>query len=224
MISDRFVFYSKSADAKPGKGSGEFLSNTVSYDELDKIKDWRKMLSNFYKSPFVLDDNTWNSVEHFFHAVKYRNGKKPSKNYDYYKTFTLNGGSPWSIESVASKQAGKAGRISETTGKVYDKKIGDVKIPKDVTMKVNFYSDHTHHKLQLIAFLAKFTQNEELKYALLATKDAELWHFVGRGAPNQFWTDLMKVRKCIKEYDSTIDLKKISQFSTEIVSRCLNDY
>jgi len=42
----------------------------------DNFSELRKMLSNFYVSPFILDENTWNSVEHFFHVVKFRNGVK----------------------------------------------------------------------------------------------------------------------------------------------------
>jgi predicted NAD-dependent protein-ADP-ribosyltransferase YbiA (DUF1768 family) len=219
-----FVYYSKSADAKPGKGSGEYLNINDNYEELSKIKNWRKMLSNFYIAPFVLDDNTWNSVEHFFHAIKFRNGKKPSSNYDYYKTFSLYGDRPWSTDPIFAKQAGKAGRISETTGKIYDKKIGEYKIPKDVTLRPDFYTNKIDKKLESLAFLAKFTQNEELKKMLLATGNAELWHYVGRGSPNLFMKNLMKVRECIRKYDNVYNLKEMSKFSTEMVTKVLNDY
>jgi hypothetical protein len=40
-MSDKFIFYSKSADAKPGRGTGETIINDI-YEELSKIKDWRK--------------------------------------------------------------------------------------------------------------------------------------------------------------------------------------
>jgi predicted NAD-dependent protein-ADP-ribosyltransferase YbiA (DUF1768 family) len=221
MNIDKFLFYSKSANAKPGKGTGEYLNTDNDYKELSKIKDWRKKLSNFYVSDFVLDDNEWNSVEHFFHAVKFRDNKIPGKSYDFYKTFTLDSNSPWSIEPVLAKQAGKAGRVSEVTGKVYDKKIGNIKIPKDITIRKDFYNNKIDRKLQSLAFFAKFTQNEELKNILLLTKDAELWHYVGRGKPNQLWDNLMKVRECIKKYDKDYNLKEISKFSTEIVSKIL---
>ena len=126
-MTTKFLYYSKSAGAKPGKGSGEYLNIGDDFTELSKIKNWRQTLSNFYISPFILDDNTWNSIEHFFHAVKFRNGKKDSenKNYDYYKTFALSGNRPWSVNPIFAKQAGKAGRVSEATHKVYDKKIGE---------------------------------------------------------------------------------------------------
>lgn len=220
-MTDKFVFYSKSANAKPGKGSGETLTGLTEYNELSEIKDWRHMLSNFYKTPFQLDDELWNSVEHFFHAVKFRDKKTRGKKYEYYKSFTLNSGSPWSVEPVLAKQAGKAGRISDTTGKIYDKKIEGVKIPKDVQMREDFYRRGIDRKLQTIAFLAKFSQNADLKRALLETKEAELWHYVGRGAPNQYWENLMKVRKCIRKYDNVYNLAEASKMSSELVTKLL---
>ena len=85
-MKDTFVFYSKSADNKPGKNKGsgwlENVENENKYNKLDKIKDWRKMLSNFYISPFILDGKEWNSVEHFFHAVKFRDVKN-NNNYNF---------------------------------------------------------------------------------------------------------------------------------------------
>lgn len=222
MSKDKFIFYSKSASKPPGKGTGEYVSDESKYKKLSEIKDWRKMLSNFYVSPFILDQEEWNSVEHFFHAVKFRDGKKKGKNYNFYKTFTLKNGSPWSLEPVLAKQAGKAGRISKVTGKVFSKKIGNIKIPTDVSIQPDFYSGGIDRKLQTIAFFAKFTQNEELRDMLLETKDAELWHYVGRGATNQLWTNLMKVRDCIKKFMKIYDLKNISKFSTEIVSKVFN--
>ena len=224
MSSTKFLFYSKSANSKAGYGTGETININDDYTELNNITDWRKMLSNFYITPFDLDDNTWNSVEHFFHAVKFRNNKQISKNYDYYKTFTSKGNMPWSENAFYAKQAGKAGRISPTTGKIYSKKIENYKIPLDVLIREDFYSNRINKKLETIAFLAKFTQNEDLKRMLLATKDAELWHFVGRGHPNILMDNLMIVRDCIRKMDKTYDLKNISKLSTNIVSKVLNDY
>jgi predicted NAD-dependent protein-ADP-ribosyltransferase YbiA (DUF1768 family) len=219
--NDKFLFYSKSADKKPGKGTGEYVNDIKIYKELSEIPNWRHILSNFYISPFILDDNEWNSVEHFFHAVKFRDDKKKGKNYDFYKTFTLNSGSDWSENPLYAKQSGKAGRVSETTGKVFDKKIGNTKIPKDVKMRPDFYSNKVERRLQILAFFAKFTQNEELKHMLLSTGDAELWHYVGRGASNQLWKHLMNVRRCIRKYDAEYDLQEISKFNTNDVTEML---
>jgi predicted NAD-dependent protein-ADP-ribosyltransferase YbiA (DUF1768 family) len=195
-MTDKFVFFSGSADAKPGFGGTREKKNTsIEYSELAKIKNWRRMLSNFYVKPFVLDDNTWNSVEHFFHAVKFRS------NYDFYITFTATSGSPWCEDPGKAKQAGKAGRVSERTKKIYHKKIGGIQIPKDVKMRDDFYKSNIPNKLQKLAFLAKFTQNKELKDMLLATKNAELWHYSGsRGKKpmicpeGQYWSK--KTKQC----------------------------
>ena len=120
-----------------------------------------------------------------------------------------------------AKQSGKAGRVSETTGKVFDKKIGNTKIPKDVKMRPDFYSNKVDRRLQILAFFSKFTQNEELKHMLLSTGDAELWHYVGRGGPNQLWKHLMNVRRCIRKYDAEYDLQEISKFNTNDVTEML---
>ena len=57
MDNDKFLFYSKSADKKPGKGTGEYVNDIKIYKELSEIPNWRHILSNFYISPFILDDN-----------------------------------------------------------------------------------------------------------------------------------------------------------------------
>ena len=228
-MADKFFFYSKSADAAPGKGGGkgtrfqEQLNSKTDYTELSKIKNWRKALSNFHVAPFILDGNEWNSVEHFFHAVKFRNNKIPSKSYDYYKTFTLNSGSPWATDPVLAKQAGKAGRVSGKTG-IYKKKIGNVEIPKDITMRPDFYTSKVDSRLQKLAFLAKFTQNENLKRLLLATGDAELWHYTGTRGGGEgmiLFDELMIVRDCIRKFDKKINLGELSKFTSAIITRML---
>lgn len=230
-MADKFFFYSKSADAPPGKGGGkdirfqERLNTKTDYTELSKIQNWRKALSNFHVAPFILDDNEWNSVEHFFHAVKFRDNKtKDSKSYKYYETFTLNSGSPWATDPVLAKQAGKAGRVSGTTGKIYDKKIGDVKIPKDITMRHDFYTSKVDSRLQKLAFLAKFTQHENLKRLLLATGDAELWHYTGTRGGGEgmiLFDELMIVRDCIRKFDKKCNLAEVSQFSSDFITKIL---
>ena len=120
---DILVFYSKSPDSKypgnySGKGWSEYVENKEDYKELSEITGWRKMLSNFYVSPkpFVLDNYEWSSVEHYFHAMKYRSSNN-KQNSEFLKTFTVGSDSPWCIEPSLAKMAGKAGRISPTTGK-----------------------------------------------------------------------------------------------------------
>jgi predicted NAD-dependent protein-ADP-ribosyltransferase YbiA (DUF1768 family) len=228
-MKDKFVFYSKSPDKKPGdyKGSdwSEYVKDPKQYSDLEKINDWRKMFSNFYESPFRLDDRQWNSVEHFFHAVKFRDltNDKNNPNYKFYETFSLNSKKPWSKDPVLSKMAGKAGRVS-AVGKIYDKKIEGEKIPKDVVLRSDFYKG-IDKKAMKLGFFAKFTQNEELKKALLSTKNAELYHLVtqrGKASKLELWDHLMIVRECIRKLDNVYDLSIISQFNSIIVSKVLN--
>lgn len=218
-MTDKFFFYSKSADAPPGKGGDksirfrEQLNSKTDYTELSKIQNWRKALSNFHVAPFILDDNEWNSVEHFFHAVKFRNTS-------YYNTFTLNSGSPWARDPVLAKQAGKAGRVS-VTGKKYDKKIGGVKIPTNITMRPDFYTSKVDSRLQKLAFLAKFTQHENLKRLLLATGDAELWHYTGTRGGGEgmiLFHELMIVRDCIRKFDKECKLGEVSKFTSDMIT------
>ena len=70
MEEDKLFYYSKSANKQAGKGVNEFVSNYNEYDELNKIKDWRKMLSNFYVSEFTYNGKTYYTAEHAFQAKK----------------------------------------------------------------------------------------------------------------------------------------------------------
>ena len=221
-MGDKFVFFSKSANKEPGFGTGETKLTDSKYEYLKKTKNWRQMLSNFYVSPFELDDNIWNSVEHFFHAIKFRNDKKSSKEYEFYKTFTLKSKSPWSEIPVLAKKAGQAGKPG------YTAILDGIIIPKDVRLRPDFYPQPLRKsfvisKLQTLAFFAKFSQNPELKKVLLATGTAELWHFPGRGKTggNILFKELMIVRECIRKFENS-DLSTISKFSTDIVTKILS--
>ena len=70
MEEDKLFYYSKSANKQAGKGVNEFVSNYNDYNELNKIKDWRKMLSNFYVAEFTYNGKTYYTAEHAFQAKK----------------------------------------------------------------------------------------------------------------------------------------------------------
>lgn len=59
---DKLFYYSKSADKLPGKGKHE-NAVTSNYTSLSKIKDWRKILSNFHFHPFKYNGYTFNTIE-----------------------------------------------------------------------------------------------------------------------------------------------------------------
>lgn len=185
-------FYSKSRDVAPGKGSGETISPKLVSDfvELGKIKNWRHQLSNFHTKKdknkkvvplFKLDGYTWASVEHYYHANKFK-----KNNMDYYKLFTMESKSEISTEPIAAKGAGGK------TGKVNKKKFrpSNVKIDEDFTM--NGKNEDVMYNGQL----AKYKQNPELRKMLLLTNDAKLVHF-SRGGSIVFY-DTMKVRKLLR--------------------------
>jgi predicted NAD-dependent protein-ADP-ribosyltransferase YbiA (DUF1768 family) len=225
MISDKFFFYSKSADKPPGKGNNEYVTNPDYYKELSKVPDWRKTLSNFYVQPFILDGEEWNSLEHWYHAAKFRDDKKPGPNFDYYKTFTTSGGKSWSIGGgYDAWYAGQAGKPRKS-GKIDRKSKAGEKLPEDVSMRRDFTmwgNNSISRKAMTIGFLAKFTQNPMLKKILLDTNEAELWHVINRSPEPEYWDHLMRVRDCIKKYDSVYDLSKISQIPPEMITQILS--
>ena len=182
-----FQFYSKSLDsAAPGKGAGETIGpeGVNFYSDLKKIPSWRKKLSNFWESEFTLDGKKWLSVEHYYQGSKYKRG-----NPRFYAQFSLDSGSAISKDPLLAKIAGgKSGKIK-----------GDLIRPKDVAMDKDFFEvrkdGFTRANLEMQAsMMAKFSQNEELKRLLKATKKAKLNHF-SRGSPPVVFTDLMIVRQ-----------------------------
>ena len=217
-MKDKLQFYSKSADKLPGVGAGEYIENIADYIPLSKITNWRHMLSNFYVSPFMVDGHKWNSMEHFYHACKFRN---PST-YDYYLTFTYDGGEPWSrADGPTAWAAGQAGK-QNSKGIVTDRKVLGKKLPKDVIMINNFFD--IKDTIMTIGFFAKFSQNPLLKDMLLKTNDADLVHYVSSrrsNVTNELWNNLMKVRECIRKYDDKYDLSFYSNFSVEEVNEML---
>jgi predicted NAD-dependent protein-ADP-ribosyltransferase YbiA (DUF1768 family) len=177
-----FQFYSKSAHSKPGKGSGEKIGpeGELAYSELASIQDWRKMLSNFWIAPFKLDGHTWNSVEHYYQASKFK-----ENNPDFYLRFAIDvhPEDPVAQEPVVAKSAGGK------TGKFKGKQIR----PKGVVIDPNFFGGRHTEEMER-AMRAKFSQNPELKKVLLLTKKAKLVHFQ-RGSPPVVFDHLMRVRQ-----------------------------
>lgn len=94
------VFNSKSKDNLPMEGKNEKKFKHVNpkkYNELKKIKHFRRKISNFYKAPFNLDGRRWNSVETYFHAMKY------IRQYpEIAESFTVQAGLPWGLTDVVT--------------------------------------------------------------------------------------------------------------------------
>ena len=171
-----FVFYSKSASAKPGKGKNETIpeDKTEMYTELATIPEWRKKLSNFWIQPFTLDNMTWASVEHYYQGSKFRN-----LNPEFYKQFSLDSGSELSKSAVLAKATG---------GKDVKHKYRD----KEIKVDPDFFEGRAEREMSM-SQLAKFSQNPDLGEMLKATKRAKLAHYT-RGGKLEIFHSLMNIR------------------------------
>lgn len=176
-----FQFYSKSNDKPlPGKGAGETVPKDMikKFSELSKIPSWRRKLSNFWESEFVLNDHKWLTVEHYYQGSKFKNG-----NNKYYLEFSLDSGSILSKDPIRAKAAGsKTGKNGKTMIR-----------PSDIKMDEDFFTSDRSIEMMNRAQLAKFTQSEELKDMLIKTQNAKLVHFQRGSEPVEF-TNLMKIR------------------------------
>jgi len=176
-----FQFYSKSNDKPlPGKGAGETVPKDMikKFSELSKIPSWRRKLSNFWESEFVLNDHKWLTVEHYYQGSKFKNG-----NNKYYLEFSLDSGSILSKDPIRAKAAGsKTGKNGKTMIR-----------PSDIKMDEDFFTSDRSIEEMNRAQLAKFTQSEELKDMLIKTQNAKLVHFQRGSEPVEF-TNLMKIR------------------------------
>tara|TARA_B110000037_G_scaffold68178_2_gene82598 strand:- start:6570 stop:8834 length:2265 start_codon:yes stop_codon:yes gene_type:complete len=203
-----FIFYSRSTNAKPGKGKGESLpeDKKSAYNELGDIKDFRKVLSNFYAKEkvdgvrpplFELDGKKWASVEHYYHANKFKKNNK-----DYYDKFALGSGSPWEDEPLKALGAGgKGGNVREKNPETKKSKI-IYKRPKEIVMDEDFFDGKNREMVMERGQQAKYEQDEFSKKMLLATKDAKLSHFVPRkpkGKNLVTFYDTMRIRQKLKK-------------------------
>lgn len=178
------MFFSRSADKPPGKGVNEQILTGTDYSNLKAVKDWRKMLSNFYESKFKLDGHKWLSVEHYYQGSKFRKGHP-----EFFYQFSLDSGSDISKSPVLAKSAG--GKSGKRGGKQIRPK--HIKMDSDFFRKVDkglTYPNVLFRK----AMYAKFSQNPILREVLLATGNAQLLHRT-RGVPLHRVYDLEAVRK-----------------------------
>ena len=191
-----FLFYSKSANKKPGKGTGEKMpeERLMEFNELAKIKDWRKILSNFYTKPhkeseveplFELDGLKWASVEHYYQGNKFK-----KNNPDFYRLFAIDSGSQIMDDPNKAKSAGgKSGKVS---GKKFR--------PKTVVIDDDFFDNNNNEEVMEKGQTAKYQQDDLSRRVLLATKDAKLTHYVmsrkskAERPPNVVFYDTMRIR------------------------------
>jgi predicted NAD-dependent protein-ADP-ribosyltransferase YbiA (DUF1768 family)/predicted glycoside hydrolase/deacetylase ChbG (UPF0249 family) len=175
-----FSFYSKSGDKPlPGKGPGEKIPNDKikEYTKLASIPQWRKKMSDYWIEPFLLDDHKWSSVEHFYQASKFKR-----MNPDYYLSFSLDYG----------KELGKDAAMAKAAGSKDAKYNGTLLRPLDVQVDPDFFGTRDN-EAKSKARKAKFTQSDDLKNLLLATKTAKLVH-QQKGKKPIIFDDLMILR------------------------------
>jgi predicted NAD-dependent protein-ADP-ribosyltransferase YbiA (DUF1768 family) len=182
----QFYFYSGSKNAPPGKGAREIIPTELlkEYkDSLAEFTDFRKMLSNFGEAHFVLDGLNWNSVEHYYQASKFK-----KNNPDFYRSFALESGSELSKDPVMAKAyGGKSGKYK-----------GKLVRPKNILLDDDFFLGRGDKEM-FDAQLAKFTQNENMRNMLIATKDAQLMHTISRSTKSIPFDNLVYFRDLMKK-------------------------
>jgi hypothetical protein len=177
-----FMFYNKSANAKPGKGNGEKIDakNVGDYKDLQRIEHWRRMLDDEWSTAIRIEGKQWQSVEHYYQGAKF---KKTFP--DFYAQFSLDSGSEISKDvDMARGAGGKTGKYEKTQIR-----------PKNVKIDPDFYGER-NKKERSLAVEMKFTQNEDLKNMLKMTRNAKLVHFI-RGNEPELDMDIMTVRKTL---------------------------
>ena len=180
-----FNFYSKSADKYPGKGSGETPNNlSPEYDDLSKVKDWRKKLSNFWICPFELNGKKWNSVEHYYQGSKFKRD-----NPEFYNLFSLDSGSELSLSPAMAKSAG--GKTGKVNGLQFRQK--SVKIDGD------FFTTNRMNEEMNAAQYAKFTTIPDMRDVLLKTREAKLMHTVSRSSEKNYFENLVNIRDKLRK-------------------------
>jgi len=180
-----FTFHDKaSKSVRPGKGENEKidLNKIHEYTDLAVVKDWRKMLDDDYVSIFTLENKKWKTVEHYYQAAKFK-----KHNPHFYNQFSLD-----DTKSDIAKDVGLAKAAGSQYG-LYKKGRKDIPIrPNTINIDPDFYGSRKTEERER-ALYAKFSQNQELKYMIIATKNAVLQHFIPKQKAEKDYL-LMKVR------------------------------
>lgn len=174
---DKLYFYSKSKNVFAGKGANEYVSVDSEYEELSKITDWRKILSNFHLCPFKYNNSTYNTIEHVFQSEKIALVDKEKA-----FMFTIESNSKLGLGDGADAQKNR----------------------KMVKLSLETLQEWNEIKMDVMksAAIAKYSQCENAKKVLLLTNKAQLWHIVSRSKPVRF-IHLEEIRKSMQPREYT---------------------
>jgi predicted NAD-dependent protein-ADP-ribosyltransferase YbiA (DUF1768 family) len=171
--NDKLFFYSRSKHVNAGQGACEVVADPAQYAELNRIKDWRRVLSNFHVSPFVYKGHTYNSIEHVFQAEKIR-----LMNPDIALRFTMESGDEIGMgDGAMAQKHRKIVLLPKPQLAVWD------------AMKENVMAE---------AAAAKYAQCPEAAKILKATKEAQLWHLIQRSSNHIRFEHLEEIRRSLE--------------------------
>lgn len=191
LYSDEVVFqyYDRSSNKKPGFGPGEKISPKfmAKYNELAKITDWRKKLSNDYMFdiPIVIDELQWATPTHYYQASKYK-----KSNPELFAKFALNSETELSKDVKLAKIVGRMGKDNASNKKV--QKFAPEYYSEIIEIDDDFYDERCKQE-RYKSLREKYNQITEAKQILLLTKPAMLYEYK-QGRERQQSNQLMKVR------------------------------
>lgn len=172
-MDDRLCFFSLSADKPAGQGSGEHAADDTLYEPLNKIRNWRRVLSNFHPvsaDPIAWRDLTFRSVEHAYQYTKVALAKPEQA-----KLFSIESGS--GLSKTDGPEVKKAGRLW--------------KLSKEQICRWDWNSLRVMTRL----VEAKAKVCPLFRQTLLATRSAQLWHLRPRQDPQRWsWMELIRTR------------------------------
>lgn len=150
-MEDKLIFYSSSKDSKIGKNKNEFINNPDEYFELNKIKNFRRYLSNFHIYEFKYNEHTYRTIEHAFQGAKI---------------------------SLANRDEGFKFTIESNNEIGLGDGIIAIKNRKLITLndeQIKEWNKNKHNIMYEIA-LEKFKVCNESRDILLKTLNCQLWH------------------------------------------------
>jgi predicted NAD-dependent protein-ADP-ribosyltransferase YbiA (DUF1768 family) len=150
-MEDKLIFYSSSKDSKIGKNKNEFINNPDEYFELNKIKNFRRYLSNFHIYEFKYNEHTYRTIEHAFQGAKINLANRDE-------------GFKFTIESNNEIGLGD-GIIARKNRKLIT--LNDEQIKEWNKIK---------HNIMYEIALEKFKVCNESRDILLKTLNCQLWH------------------------------------------------